>query len=152
MSNLILPVAIVMERLALNNQWQRYRWEAQGVLPELSEERQPRILVKDESRLQLLFPGHRISLHPSEAENYYLNLSAPTPKVFVMWRLEDEIAAPVVVTVSYGEAARMMDSNEQVDGVAMPPDVADWVGDFVNRYYKPQPKAKIRRRDPLHEK
>ena len=53
------------------------------------------------------------------------------------------------VSVSYGEAARWLDSGEQVDGVAMPREIADWVGDFVNTHYKPEPKKKVRRNDPL---
>ena len=33
--------------------------------------------------------GFALDLHPSEAEGYFLNLSAPDPRVFVMWRLEE---------------------------------------------------------------
>ena len=47
------------------------------------------------------------------------------------------------------EAARWLDSGEQVDGVAMPREIADWVGDFVNTHYKPEPKKKVKRNDPL---
>jgi hypothetical protein len=147
-----IPIAVVMERLALNNRWQSWSWEAHGVVPDIfGAGAPPRVLVQDARRLQMLFPGFHISLHTAEAEGYYLNMSAPTPKVFVMWRMRDDIAAPVRVTVSYGEAARMLDSNEQVDAVAMPPDMVEWVADFVNKNYKPQPKTKIRRRDPLAE-
>ena len=56
-----------------------------------------------------------------EAEGYYLNLSAPQPFVFVNWHDEDGRAVPKIVTVSYNEAARLMDAGEQVDGVPMPP-------------------------------
>jgi len=152
MSKLILSVAVVMERLKLSNPWQPYRWEAQGVIPDgAAPGTAPRILMQDGERLQMLFPGFQLALHRSEAENYYLNLSTPTPKVFIAWRPQDELAAPWLVTVSYGEAARMMDASEQVDAVAMPPDIADWVGDFVNKNYQPEPRKKIRRRDPLRE-
>ena len=35
--------------------------------------------------------------------------------------MEDDRAVPKIVTVSYHEAARMMDGGEQVDGVTLPP-------------------------------
>jgi hypothetical protein len=146
------PIAVVMERLALHNRWQPWTWQAHGIVPDVfGAQAQPRVLIEDCERLQMLFPGFRVSLNRAEAEGYYLNVSAPTPKVFVMWRMRDEIAVPALVTVSYGEAARMLDSSEQVDAVAMPLDMAQWVADFVNRNYKPEPKTKIRRRDPLAE-
>lgn len=133
-----------MERIALQNRWCSEKWEACGVLPGLPVS-EPRVLVQDERRLQMLFPGFELTLFPSEAGDYYLNLSAPQPKVFVMWRLQGDLATPVVVTVGYGEAVRLLDSGEQVDAVAMPPDVADWLGDFVNRHYRPEPKQARRR-------
>ena len=42
--------------------------------------------------------------------------------------MDGELARPATVSVSYGEAARWLDSGEQVDGVAMPREIADWVG------------------------
>ena len=63
--------------------------------------------------------------------------------------MDGEFARPATVSVSYGEAARWLDSGEQVDGVAMPREIADWVGDFVNIHYKPEPKKKAKRNDPL---
>jgi len=77
-----------------------------------------------------------------------LNVEAPEPRVFVMWRLSDEggdgeLATPQCVTVSYGEAARMMDSGERVDGVPLPDDLLGWIGDFAHRHYRP-PEKKLK--------
>jgi len=74
-----------------------------------------------------------------------------------MWRmLEPEalvpdgpLAAPFLVTVSYNQAARMMDGGEQVDRVAMPANIRAWLEPFAQTHYKPEPRRKIRRRDPL---
>jgi len=46
-------------------------------------------------------------------------VSTQEPRVFVMWRMEQERAVPQFVTVSYDEASRWMDGGEQVDSVAM---------------------------------
>jgi hypothetical protein len=149
-ANQSMAVAVVMERRVLKNRWQSFQWEAQGILPDVLNTG-TRVLLDNDERLQILFPGFKLALYPSDAEDYYLNISTRTPKVFVIWRMQNELATPFIVTVSYGEAARMMDSNEQVDAVAMPPEIAVWVADFVNQHYKPEPRKKIRRRDPLHQ-
>jgi hypothetical protein len=57
----------------------------------------------------------------------------------------------VLVTVSYNEASRFMDSGEQVDGVPMPREIAEWMHAFVAVHYKPEPRRKVRRNDPLAE-
>jgi regulator of protease activity HflC (stomatin/prohibitin superfamily) len=43
---------------------------------------------------QWLHPGHEIVLHRDEAEGYYLNITSPDPKVFVMWRMAEPGADP----------------------------------------------------------
>jgi uncharacterized protein DUF3305 len=97
--------------------------------------------------------GFEIELHPSEAEGHFLNLTAPDPRIFVMWRLFDDgampPARPVLVTVSYNEAARFMDGGEQVDGVPMIPAIADWMRPFIATHYKPEPRRKAKRNDPF---
>lgn len=148
------PIAIIMERRRLQNRWVDEAWEAVGVVPAFAGgagagDAAPRRILAETDRDQWLVGGFALELFRDEAENYFLNMSSPIPKVFVMWRREGEIALPVSVSVSYGEAARWLDSGEQVDGVAMSREIADWVGDFVNTHYKPAPRKKVRRNDPL---
>ena len=69
----------------------------------------------------------------------------------VLMRLEDDFAKPTALSLSYGEAARWLDSGEQCDGVPMPPEIADWLGDFVNTHYKPAARKKIKRNDPFRD-
>jgi hypothetical protein len=79
--------------------------------------------------------------------------------VFVLWRmLEPEAleeggpaARPELVTVSYNEAARLLDGGEQVDGIPMPAAIRAWLEPFTALHYKPEPKRKVRRRDPLRD-
>src|SRR3989304_2180328 len=138
-------VAVIMERRALANRWQPEVGEPAGVIPDIeSGDSAPRLLREDPGRAQWLHPGFLIQLYRDEAEGYYLNMSAPTPYVFVMWRAEDGQGVPKVVTVSYHEAARMMDGGEQVDGVPMPSDLAGWVAAFAAEHYQPEPKKRSR--------
>ena len=144
MTNPVFCIAVIIERRALNNRWQNEKWEAIGVIPDPGDAAAPRLLLQDERGAQWLHGGFRLELFRDEAENYYLNLSTPQPVVFVVRRMDGDMAVPKFVTVSYGEAARFMDSDEQVDSVPMPRDMCDWLGEFVNNNYKPEPKKRSR--------
>lgn len=139
------PVAVVMERTPLVNRWASERWETKGVVrdPEPAGS-VPHVIVDNAQCTQILYPGHRIELKRDEAEGYYLNLTSPEPKVFVLWRWIDETAQPQRVTVSYGEGARWADSGEQVDGVAIPPELLPWIAEFIEAHYRPEPPQKKR--------
>jgi hypothetical protein len=56
-----------------------------------------------------------------------------------------------LATVSYNEAARLLDGGEQVDGVPMPAAIREWMAPFVAEHYKAEPRRKVRRRDPLRD-
>lgn len=133
-----IAVAVIMERKVLANKWADFQWEAIGVVPDDGRDSAPRRIYEDARRAQWLFPGFPLELHVDEAEGYFANITSPEPRLFVMWRLEDELARPVLITVSYHEAARMMDANEQVDGVPLPADIRDWMAEFTARHYKPE--------------
>jgi len=146
MSHPSLAVAVVMERTPLeNNRWQSEKWEPIGVLPDSSEAgAAPRMLLQDETRAQWLYPGFRLQLFHDEAEGYYLNLSSNRPFVFVNWLEEEGAGVPKFVTVSYNEAARLLDAGARVDGVPMPPQWIPWLAEYVEGNYKPEPKKRIR--------
>ena len=101
-------------------------------------------MQKDDRRELWLHPGFAIELFRDEAEGYYLNISAEQAFAFVIWRKEDGPPAPTGVTLSYNEAARMMDAQEQVDGVPLPPELHTWLSDYVVQHYKPEPKKRSR--------
>jgi hypothetical protein len=143
MNNPTFPVSIVMQRRDLQNRWQSEAWEPVGVLPEAGEG-VPRVLVEEPGLTQWLYPGMRVQLRVADADGYFLNVSTAEPCVFVLWRMEDGRAVPCHLTVSYSEASSWMDGGEQVDRVPMPREVYDWVSEFVQRNYRPQPKKKIR--------
>ena len=149
------PIAVIVEKTRLQNRWVSEKWEAIGVVANFDEalgggpEPGCRRIVAEADREQFLWTPFVLELFRDEVNNYHLNLTSPEPRVFVMWRLEDGVARPKEVTLSYGEAARWLDSGEQCDGVPMPPEIADWLGDFVNTHYQPAERKKIRRNDPF---
>jgi hypothetical protein len=146
------PVAVIMEKLRLDNRWVSEKWEAIGVVPAFGADPSasaPRRIVAEADREQFLVGHFPLELFRDEVDNYHLNLTSPEPRVFVMWRLIEDFAQPMEATLSYGEAARWLDSGEQCDGVPMPPEIADWLGDFVNTHYKPAVRHKVKRNDPF---
>ena len=154
-------VAVVMQRTPLENRWASERWDPIAVDPTAAppvpsgsaQDRAPVCIRDDATCTQWRFDGHVLELHRSEAEGYHLNLVAPDPKVFVAWRTHEDPMVPpvfpVMVTVSYNEAARMMDGGERVDAVPLPEAVREWMIPFVAEHYKPEPRRKVRRNDPF---
>jgi hypothetical protein len=144
-SNCPYSVAVIMERLKLNNRWATEKWEAKGVVLDAPQQgSQERVIVNGETVTQVLFPAMKLRLERAEAEGYYLNITSPQPKVFVLWRMRDEVARPELLTVSYNEGTRWADSGENVDGVALPADLLPWMAEFAAEHYQPEPKKKPR--------
>lgn len=134
-----MRVSVRMEKRALaNNRWFSHQWQVQGIamagVPHDALAECP------------VFEGFDVSLYPDEAEGYFLNAFSGDPKAFVMWRIEEAeaegAAIPKVVTLSYNEAARLMDAQEKVDAVPLPPLMSAWLADYVAANYKPEPKKK----------
>jgi len=147
-----LTVAVVMQRRASQSRWVDYVWEPWSVLPGYVGESGPHQLVEEGKIAQWLHPGFEVVLHKDEIEGYYMNVSAQDPRVFVLWRMEEERALPLDVTVSTDEAARWLDGGHSVDGVAMPPEIFAWVGGYVEANYRPEPKKRIKPRSFIHPK
>ena len=149
MSKPTLSVAVVMQRRAVENRWIDSVWEPWSVLP-TQEQGDARLLVEDGAIAQWLHPGFTLVLHKDELEGYYLNVSAPEPRVFVLWRMDGERGLPLEVTVSSEEGGRWLDGGHSVDGVAMPPEIFAWVGDHVEKHYRPEPQKRIKPRSFQH--
>lgn len=135
------PAAVIMQRTVIINRWADSRWETSGIVRDTAVSGEPaRIIVQTDIVTQTLYPGHFIRLFRDESEGYHYNITSPEPKVFVLWRMEDEVAKPKFLSVSYHEGSRWLDSGENVDGVALPPELAPWMAEFVTRYYQPEEK------------
>ena len=141
-------IAVIMQRRALESPWQSEAWEPVGVLLDYDGEGAARVIVEEGATTQWLYPGFDIELRRDEADGYYMNVTTEQPSVFILWRMEARMGAdcavPQYVTVSYAEAGRWMDAGERVDRVTMPREMWEWVGGYVERNYRPEPKKKQR--------
>lgn len=149
-----LPVAVVMQRLAIASRWQLHQWSTLAVLYEHAcPPMPPECLLADAGDTRWCFSGLEVRLHSDEAEGYFLNCSAASPCWFVMSRPEtlagEEGMVPHRVTLSYNEAARLMDGGERVDTVLLPAPILERLQAFVDAYYRPEEKR--RRKKPSFE-
>jgi hypothetical protein len=147
-----IEVAVVMRRERLDNRWQPWRWSLADVVPnEPGFGSEPRLLVKNDAEERWLHPRFTVELFRDDAEGYYLNITTPSPAWFVLWRMEDEasvadepIARPAIVTLSYHDAGRWLDAQETVEQVPAPADVIEWLREFTDAHYVPEPKKRKR--------
>lgn len=135
-----MPIAVVMKKRRLNNRWIDHAWSAAAVIPDLGNLPPIQQLSQSEHEESFLVPGLKLELYPDENDGYFENWAAPEPKVFVLWRMQDERAMPAVASVSYAEGTRMLDSGENADGVLMPPDIHAWLGTYLKQHYRPRPR------------
>jgi len=147
-------LAVVMERRLLDNPWSSETWNPVAVRPAADDETAPRLLSEADGVAQWLFPGLQLVLSKEECEGYWQNLVSPGPRVFVMWRMEDDDALPVPerVTASYDEASAWLDASESADGVPMPASMVPWVGDYLKANFHPEKKKRIRPQSFKHPK
>jgi hypothetical protein len=102
---------------------------------------------------QWLHPGHKLVLHRDECEGYYLNVSIDHPRVYVLWRIGRRARRAARRDCKLRrEAVRWLDGGHSVDGVPMPPEIYAWVGEYVERNYRPEPKKRIKPRSFIHPK
>jgi len=143
-----LHVAVQFERQRQPNAWEDWRFRITGVMLDDGQFGAAPRLLRDDTRLAtFLHPGLAVTLHRDEAEGYYLNLSTGAPVWFVMWRRDEADppqATPLFVTLSYNEAARLLDAQEQVDNLPLPADVREWLQAYADEHYKPEPRQRRR--------
>jgi hypothetical protein len=146
------PLAVVMQRRPAKSRWADWVWETWGVLPGVAADGIRQLVDSPDGTAQWLHPGFELVLHRDETEGYYFNVSAQQPRVFVLWRMEGEQGLPLEVTASFDEAGRWTDGGHTVDGVPMPPEIFAWVGEYVEKNYRPEPQKRIKPRSFQHPK
>ncbi|AYQ28493.1 MULTISPECIES: DUF3305 domain-containing protein [unclassified Polaromonas] len=145
-------VAVVMRRERIDNRWQPWRWSLDDIVRhEDGFGATPRLLLKDDNEERWLHPGFKVELFTDDGEGYYLNVTTAQPCFWVVWRMEEEallaeepIAIPQIVTLSYHDAGRWLDAQETVEQVPAPPQIVQWLQQFVDQHYVPEVKRRQR--------
>jgi hypothetical protein len=137
-------LSVILERVAVKSRWEDHRWSLAGVVPDVGGE--TRDILQHEGLIKRIFPAVQVTLFRDEAEGYYLNVSSDDPSVFITLRTDETTGDPVPfqATLSYNEAARWMDSAERVERVSVYRELAEWMGEWVEANYRPEPKVRQR--------
>jgi hypothetical protein len=147
-----VTVAVILRKRRTASRWQPWQWELEDVVPhEDAFGADARCLYRGGDGERWLHPGFRVELFRDDAEGYHLNVVSPAPCWFVLWRIDEEasvapepIARPVLVTLSYHEAARFLDAQETVEQVPAPPDIVEWVRAFAEAHHVVEPRKRKR--------
>ncbi len=150
-----IEVAVLMARRPTqgpNAKWQSHAWHLQDVVAhEAAMGTEPQCIQDDAQAQVWLHPAQPVELFKDGGEGYHLNLTAPEPCFWVLWRMEDEpsiasegLARPEIVTLSYHDAGRWLDAQERVDQVPAPREVLEWLAEFTAQHYTPEVKRRKR--------
>jgi hypothetical protein len=152
--HVVSEMAVLMRREAVQGamaRWQSHRWVlADVVLHEVGFGETPRCLRQTDDEALWLYPAWRLELFSDDAEGYWLNLTSPTPSLFVMWRLQQglegqaELAIPQALSLSYHDAGRWLDAQETVENVPASPEVVARLQAFTDAFYVPEVKRRQR--------
>lgn len=149
-----MRVAVLMRREPVQGpmaRWQPWRWTlAEVVAHETGFGQQPRCLRADDHEALWLYPDWTVELFSDDAEGYWLNAGSPQPAFFVLWRLSEPedgsepLAVPQSVSLSYHDAGRWLDAQETVETTPAPADVVQWIREFAERHFVPEPRKRQR--------
>ncbi len=148
-----MDVGIVLEHREIDNPWADHQWTLVGVVPGKRAMETWRELRRGDGWVHYYAATLSLTLFRKETEGYKVNLSQPTPRVYVVLRPEetgehDHEVTPFHATVCPFEAEGYDESGDEwVQGVEMPAAVRAWVEDFVERHHVHVPFIK-RKRQP----
>jgi hypothetical protein len=145
-------LGIIVERQTLNSPWQDHRWLPVSVMSATGAGKEWRLLVENEKAKSYHAGDYELELHKSDTEAYKLNLTTKPPRLFIVLRPQSDGEFPQVVLLTanpYEAQSYTVGGDEIVEGVTMPPEIAAWVADFVERFHVDEPfvKRRLRRND-----
>jgi len=150
-----IDLGIVIERREIDNPWQDYSWTPVAVIPgaphrDAADEWLE--VGRGEGWVQYHAATLELELFRGETDGYRTNLSEDQPFVYVVLTPGEEEDEPEVLpflaTVCPYEAEGYTEDSEQiVEGVPMPTELAVWVQDFIAKYHV-DVKFKKRKRKP----
>lgn len=145
--SITMPVGVVIRRTPGVTRWAKWAWKVVAVLPGAGPADWTE-LRRDGDSVEYHMGTLPMTLYRTDTEAYLEALNAPTPCVFVVLRQDDNTHPYNLhrVTTSAYEAQDYCDSGEEVvEPVPMPPGLAAWVQEFVDRHHTDVPFIKRQR-------
>ena len=165
--HVLYGVKIIIERQPIDNIWQSHRWVIHDLVPlslragdgpppsnDIHFERLRHSEIGD-AALSLFIAEASLDLHGAEAEAYADNLDSAEPSIYAVFRKseDDEENNDKEVDIHLAEISlspyNIQDyedcGEDQVEKLPLQGPIADFVRDFVDIHFKPEPFIKRKR-------
>ena len=165
--HVLYGVKIIIERQPIENIWQSHRWVIHDLVPlnlragdglppsnDIHFERLRQVKSGKES-LSLFIAEASLDLHGAEAEAYADNLASAEPSIYAVFRKneDDDDNSDEEVDIHLAEISlspyNIQDyedcGEDQVEKLPLHGPIADFVKDFVDVHFKPEPFIKRKR-------
>ena len=165
--HVLYGVKIIIERQPMHNIWQSHRWVIHDLVPlnlragdglppsnDIHFERLRQVKGGKES-LSLFIAEASLDLHGAEAEAYADNLASAEPSIYAVFRKneDDDDNSDEEVDIHLAEISlspyNIQDyedcGEDQVEKLPLHGPIADFVEDFVDIHFKPEPFIKRKR-------
>ena len=146
-------LSVVMERRSLQNRWASHTWRPIAVVPGAPAMPDWAELRSGDGWAQYHARSIDLQLFRRETEGYKRNLSQPRPAVFVVLRPTEpgdgnphDIEVFHLTACPYEAASYEISGEEQVEAVAMPDPVRQWVQAFVQAHHRDEEFYKRKRK------
>ena len=105
-------------------------------------------IYEREEGAQYLWSGLSLDLYRDLAEEYWYNLTAEKPSLYVICHESpDGELAPFRVTADHDSAAVCLESDDQVFAVPIPPEIYQELEKFVVAHFVPKERKKRKRKN-----
>ena len=165
--HVLYGVKIIIERQPIDNVWQSHRWVIHDLVPlnlragdglppsnDIHFERLRQVESGNES-LSLFIAEASLDLHGAEAEAYADNLASAEPSIYAVFRKneDDDENSDEEVDIHLAEISlspyNIQDyedcGEDQVEKLPLQGPIRDFVKDFVDIHFKPEPFIKRKR-------
>ncbi len=149
---LAIPIGVILTRKQSSNPWADATWRASGVMLDIPQGPTWRELARGAGYTQYLATSAQLDLFRKETEAYIANIESSAPSLYVVLRESEREDTPIevhLVTASPFEAQDYMDSSEEtVERIAMPDELLEMIGKFIDDHHVEETFRK-RKRDEV---
>ncbi len=150
----VLQVGVVIERKESDNRWVDYTYKPVTVFPGAPAKDPHQAwtpLREGDGWVQFHAGTMPLELFRGETAGYRVNLSNVTPHVYIVLGPgieagDPEMVVQLVTACPYEAESYTEDSEQMVEGVVMPPEIASWVKTFCDTHHKDVPFKKRQRK------
>ncbi|WNJ99163.1 molybdenum cofactor guanylyltransferase MobA [Thalassospiraceae bacterium LMO-JJ14] len=150
----IIPLGVVIERRDSDSRWQDYTYQPVAVFPG-APAKDPHDewvqLREGDGWVHFHAATMPLELFRGETEGYRVNLSNDPPHIYIVLNPAEEADDPemlvhLVTACPYEAESYTEDTDQMVEGVVMPPEIAAWVKTFCDTHHKDVPFKKRKRK------